>query len=1116
MTATVINPGQFRLAQMQVYNWGTFSNLHTVEVGREGFLVTGGSGSGKSTLIDAVSALIVPATKVHYNAAAQEGGTRSGRNLVTYCRGAWRREHSDEYHELKQSYLRDGATWSGINLVYFDGTEYLSAVRLMHLGASCMSPAEITSIFLIFRRKADLTEFDELAKGGLDLRQAKRQFPDAVSVQRGHSPFIQAFRREVGIADQAALSLLHRAQSAKSLGDLNQLMRDFMLPEPETLATAAKVVEQFGELNAAYQSVDTARRQVETLVPIKQADEWLRDLDKEESEAREDRDNLSTYATEFRLTEATEELRVSEGELAEVGAALEGLKADSALLEESLEQARDAIAGRESVVMLTARNELARAEQRLEFVGREHQRLAKSLEGLGGELPGDEESFVNLRLQLEELLKTLQEKQDQASEKRKRLYASELDSESELDRLRGEIDSLQRFRSAMDPALLAAREQIAKLTQIEVKALPFVADLLKVRDSEKKWQPVAERVMGGFARTLLVSDEHYQQVSDAINAAHLGAKIVYVRLTEADQQRAPQKFVPDTLGTKFDVEEGRFFNWIQAQLSARFDYACVEDVAAFRRQKRAVSLNGQVKHDRIRHEKDDRRRIDDRARWVLSGNPEEKFEELRAKLLEAERAHEKASADVDAFNRQLTAEQERARLCRSVLEFQSFDAVDIASARSLVEQRRAAVERLEKGDTELQHWRAKQENLLAQKDAVETKRAKLQSKYGALDERKKIAAGECERLKAQLSEAAELSPASRRRLDSAFAVRAKRSIRADNFSFIERQVAEGLNAQLEKISANRNKIAAKVQQSMNDFLVRWPERRGDLEPTQEFRGDFLKLLEHLEADDLPKFLTHFRELLRKQTSQNLNQLLLQIQRAAADIRRKIVEEINPPLMVAEFDRGTHLQIEVREDQPAAARELVAKLREVVDGVLNDEDALADEQRFHTLKEVIGLLQASDSNPERLVKQRLDTRLHVSFLGVEIAADGARGAVYDSSQGLSGGQAQKLVFFCLAAALRYQLTGAGLGTEKTRRCTTPEGFSRFGTVILDEAFDRADSAFTRKAMDVFTEFGFHMVLATPEKMLQTIEHYIDGMVIVSCADRQHSSVTPIEIDDVKKR
>jgi len=46
-------PGQFRLSSIQVYNWGTFSGVHTVPVAREGYLVTGASGSGKAPLIAA-------------------------------------------------------------------------------------------------------------------------------------------------------------------------------------------------------------------------------------------------------------------------------------------------------------------------------------------------------------------------------------------------------------------------------------------------------------------------------------------------------------------------------------------------------------------------------------------------------------------------------------------------------------------------------------------------------------------------------------------------------------------------------------------------------------------------------------------------------------------------------------------------------------------------------------------------------------------------------------------------------------------------------------------------------------------------------------------------------
>ena len=198
------------------------------------------------------------------------------------------------------------------------------------------------------------------------------------------------------------------------------------------------------------------------------------------------------------------------------------------------------------------------------------------------------------------------------------------------------------------------------------------------------------------------------------------------------------------------------------------------------------------------------------------------------------------------------------------------------------------------------------------------------------------------------------------------------------------------------------------------------------------------------------------ELLRSQTQNNLNRLLLQIQRATQAIRDGI-EPINASLMAAEFEPDTHLQIEVRESQPAEAREFMAKLKEVVDGVLDDESTLASEERFLKLRAVIEMLKITDETPERIYRLRLDTRKHVTFLGVEHNADGTRGAVYDSAQGLSGGQAQKLVFFCLAAALRYQLTGAGLSTSRAKNCTIEHDgkqFSRFGTVILDEAFDRA--------------------------------------------------------------
>ena len=66
----------FRLARLEVRNWGTFDDLvWTLRADGRNTLVTGDIGSGKSTIVDAVTTLLLPANRISYNKAA---GRRSG------------------------------------------------------------------------------------------------------------------------------------------------------------------------------------------------------------------------------------------------------------------------------------------------------------------------------------------------------------------------------------------------------------------------------------------------------------------------------------------------------------------------------------------------------------------------------------------------------------------------------------------------------------------------------------------------------------------------------------------------------------------------------------------------------------------------------------------------------------------------------------------------------------------------------------------------------------------------------------------------------------------------------------------------------------------------------
>ncbi|WP_165248854.1 hypothetical protein [Adlercreutzia sp. ZJ141] len=55
-----------------------------------------------------------------------------------------------------------------------------------------------------------------------------------------------------------------------------------------------------------------------------------------------------------------------------------------------------------------------------------------------------------------------------------------------------------------------------------------------------------------------------------------------------------------------------------------------------------------------------------------------------------------------------------------------------------------------------------------------------------------------------------------------------------------------------------------------------------------------------------------------------------------------------------------------------------------------------------------------------------------------------------------------------------------------------GVVGIGAHSLDEAFDKADPAFARTAMDIFEVFGFHMVLATPFKLITVLKPYVGAV------------------------
>jgi uncharacterized protein YPO0396 len=331
----------------------------------------------------------------------------------------------------------------------------------------------------------------------------------------------------------------------------------------------------------------------------------------------------------------------------------------------------------------------------------------------------------------------------------------------------------------------------------------------------------------------------------------------------------------------------------------------------------------------------------------------------------------------------------------------------------------------------------------------------------------------------------------------------------DNIDATAVIVQRALNADHNQSQARAAKAESDIGVRTQEFKSKWPAEAADLVPgAGDVRG-FLEILQTLEADRLPDFEDKFRELLRRQSQRNVGELAEQIRRASKEIRERI-REVNASLKMSEFDQGRHLRIAVKESKTQVLTDFLQDLGAIASGSWGGpggaagEDPAEAEEKFALMNRVMGRLGSKEPADRRWRDLCLDTRRHVKFIGEEVDTDGIVVNVHDSTSGLSGGQQQKLAVFCLAAALRYQLA-PDLGDVPA-----------FGTVIMDEAFDRADSDFTRMAMDVFVSFGFHMILATPLKALQTLEDYVDGIGFVACRDHQASRVDQVSWQDASLR
>ncbi|WP_346744712.1 ATP-binding protein [uncultured Turicimonas sp.] len=1091
---------RFTLTRVQLVNWGTFSGIHDIPVSSKGHLFVGGSGSGKSTILDAMSSLLSSRAS-YFNAAARQGEKKSDRSFVSYIRGAWASEQ-DKDGKAASKFLREGPTFSAVSMTFTNnfGTE----VTLLFIGfilGKSREEANVRKRYFVISEPFEMMKLKDFGRQGFDVRLVSQRFPTAKGFKT-FSSFAESFMKIFSIRSIKVLDLLHKAQSAKNMGDINRFFRDFMLAEPQTFSLADNLVENFSRLREAYEVVKTSRRQLEVLSSAKKSFEKAEAAENEMERLNALKNEIEGWTLTLKKGFIAEELP----KLQKLCFEAEQFLTQSRSREEELSRQLDELKRRRyesgGGAIERLEEDKRNTSQKLELIQRNVSKLAPSFEALKMPKPRGLSQWVNLIQELKHELSQVREKVSSLETKEENLAYELRVDEDKFKELDKEIDAMERHPSNIPSNLLKVRDTIIKELDLRPEDLPFVGELMEIKDSEAQWQGAAERVLHQFASSLLVKERNYGVLARFVDKTYLGTKLVYHRV--ANRVPEPKELSRDSLPEKFELKQGEWSKWLRSQLSQRFDYECVESTAEFSAYKKAVSLAGQVKHNESRHEKDDRRSINDRRYWITGFSNEKKLEEFKRLAQELASTITQKQTSKRKVQQEQSGLLSRQKACERIIEteWQDIDEATYKSRLAKINEELKAkeeandllkqlTEQIQVSEDELVKTRQKTLDLSGVKAKRDLKLSELSAEMEETD-----------RSLSKMTVHSEVYP----ELTRCYNEHSERPLRKGDLDSAARYLSGFYFKQSQDQYEIKVDSESQVQNQFSFFITEWPVESSELDNSLRSAPEFFKKLESLETDGLPKFEHKFRDILENSTKQNLVHLVQEIDDERRDIKFRM-KEVNESLSDAVFNRypdgDTYLIIDVKELRLPEFEEF-RKEHEQILRTNTEKISQADAEIYYRrLEALVKKIDGQDPDSFRWRSKVLDAREHVVFQGREVNNPGETVDIYDSGLGKSGGQRQKLTLTCLVAALRYQL-----GSHKN-------DLPSFAPIVMDEAFDKADSEFTDISLRIFNDFGFQPIIATPLKGLLTLEPYMGSFAYVNCEARRASSVMPIQLKKLKE-
>ena len=1111
----------YRLDRFEVFNWGTFDHqIWRMEPSCETSLLTGANASGKTTLVDALLTLLVPEKRMRfYN---QTAGSKGERTEESYVLGEYGETENAEYQVKEIQKLRKdrNEAVSILLAVFKNESVYTTLAQVRWFAGDGLKRS-----FVVASKALSIQEdFMPVDGGGEWRKRLKQKYPksgnhDTIHMSDSPGDYARLMRKRFGMRSEKAHALFSKTVGLKVLGNLDEFVRSQMLEYRDSEAEFQNVKSHLSSLSDAHQAIEKANKQVELLKPV---EEIARRLD-ENTEAKKHTEDIKTitpfwYAIEHKRLIYEDENRTQD-QLSRVVTTRdikerrrEELDQEERNIDQQIKS--DKVGNRISQIKSTIQR-LRSDKKDKEGQLKRYNEVAVSLDL--SENPSSEALFLEQRDSVQAQRKAVESTIEELSKQLNNVQIELYKAKAEFEELSSEITQLRDQKNNITGNTARIRGEILSYCGANEQEIPFIGELIKVKEDELSWEPAIEKLLRSFALRLLVPDKYYASVTEYVHTNNLRGRIQYYHVKDGIESLTDFKIPePDELYRKLEFKRSAFRNWIEDHIKRHFDFLCIDDLKIFQLSDKAITRSGLIR-TRNRHEKDDRAETQNRQYYVLGWDNKEKIHVLREQAAELKSQINTLQQKQSAFEAQQKRNRKRLESLAKFEEYTQYSTIDIWGIATEIEKLKLEVEELESTNDKIRELKRQQDTMLAEiKD--------LNSEIRDLDAeefRFKARLGQHAQKKAELDELISSLEQASNEIHVQHLIDEFTPDQPVSLETIESQRTAAvfrINQELEVINENIRKEKNRAQNLMRQFkhpdkeiLVRFSDWNVDthrLGDDAEQIGEYVALLNRIEKEELAGHRERFQKFLNEEMITKMADFKAWLDTQEDDISSS-VETLNDSLSRITFksNPGTFIRLETEKDYSPNVKEFRQRLsswQPDFGEFSRTEDYAILEESYIKIKSLLDDLTIDETRR----KEVLDVRNWLKFKVVEYYKNDPS-LVYRSYTGtakLSGGEGAQLTYTILGSAIAYQF---GIHSEGLN----PNSF-RF--ICVDEAFSKQDDEKARFLMELCKQLHLQVMVVSPAKAEEVaiVEPYIARIHFVQRKNNRESLVFDMSIKQLQ--